>query len=46
VTLQLRIRSCHVHGRFIASDNVAPALTLAQGMENPQRDVSRTSYID
>ena len=41
VMLQLRIRSCHVHGRFIASDNVAPAFTLAQAMENPQRDVSR-----
>jgi indolepyruvate ferredoxin oxidoreductase alpha subunit len=39
--LQLRIRSCHVHGQFIASDNVAPAFTLAQAMENPQRDVSR-----
>ena len=41
VMLQLRIRTCHVHGRFIASDNVAPAFTLAQAMENPQRDVSR-----
>jgi indolepyruvate ferredoxin oxidoreductase alpha subunit len=41
VMLQLRIRSCHVHGQFIASDNVAPAFTLAQAMENPQRDVSR-----
>ena len=41
VMLQLRIRSCHVHGQFIAADNVAPSFTLAQAMENPQRDVSR-----
>ncbi len=41
VMLQLRIRACHVHGRFIARDNRRPAFTLAQALENPQRDVSR-----
>jgi len=41
VMLQMRIRTCHVHGRFIASDNIAPPFTLAQALENPQRDVNR-----
>lgn len=41
VMLQLRIRSCHVHGRFIAKDNVRPAYTLAQALENPARDTNR-----
>jgi indolepyruvate ferredoxin oxidoreductase alpha subunit len=39
--LQLRIRACHVHGQFIASDNRAPSFTLKQALEQPQRDVSR-----
>ena len=25
--LKLRIRACHVHGRFAAKDNVRPAFT-------------------
>jgi len=41
VMLQLRIRACHVHGRFIAADNQRPTFTLEEAMENPQRDVSR-----
>jgi indolepyruvate ferredoxin oxidoreductase, alpha subunit len=41
VMLQLRIRACHVHGQFIAKDNLRPSFTLAQALENPQRDVSR-----
>ncbi|PLC55868.1 indolepyruvate ferredoxin oxidoreductase [Pollutimonas nitritireducens] len=41
VILQLRIRGCHVHGRFIAKDNQRPAFTLRQALENPVRDVSR-----
>ncbi len=39
--LELRIRACHVHGRFIAKDNVRPKFTLKDAMENPVRDVSR-----
>src|ERR1700750_392367 len=39
--LQLRIRACHVHGQFVASDNVPPKFTLKDAMESPQRDVSR-----
>ncbi|MGJ7493202.1 thiamine pyrophosphate-dependent enzyme [Variovorax sp. ZT4R33] len=41
VMLQLRIRACHVHGQFVASDNRAPSFTLKQALEQPQRDVSR-----
>jgi indolepyruvate ferredoxin oxidoreductase alpha subunit len=41
VMLELRIRACHVHGRFTARDNVRPAFTLRDAMEHPVRDVSR-----
>lgn len=41
VMLQLRLRSCHLHGRFIAKDNLKPTFTLKDAMENPLRDTSR-----
>ncbi len=41
VMLELRIRACHVHGRFTAKENVRPTFTLKQAMENPVRDTSR-----
>jgi indolepyruvate ferredoxin oxidoreductase alpha subunit len=41
VMLQLRIRACHVHGSFIAKDNVKPTFTLKDALESPQRDVTR-----
>jgi indolepyruvate ferredoxin oxidoreductase alpha subunit len=41
VMLELRIRACHVYGRFIAKDNIRPKFTLKDAMENPVRDVSR-----
>ncbi|MBN9051448.1 MAG: indolepyruvate ferredoxin oxidoreductase subunit alpha [Rhizobiales bacterium] len=41
VMLEVRIRACHVHGRFIAKDNKRPTYTLKQALENPQRDTSR-----
>jgi len=41
VMLQVGIRSCHVHGQFVAKDNRRPAFTLRQALENPVRDVSR-----
>lgn len=41
VMLQLRIRACHVHGQFVASDNRRPAYTIEQAMAQPQRDVDR-----
>src|ERR1700758_1697684 len=41
VMLELRIRACHVHGSFIAKDNVRPTFTLKDAIENPSRDPSR-----
>lgn len=41
VMLQLRIRACHVHGQFVASDNRRPTFTIKDAMETPHRDVSR-----
>ncbi|HYH21805.1 MAG TPA: indolepyruvate ferredoxin oxidoreductase subunit alpha [Azospirillum sp.] len=41
VMLELRIRACHVHGRFTAKDNRRPDFTLKDAMERPERDVSR-----
>jgi indolepyruvate ferredoxin oxidoreductase, alpha subunit len=41
VFLQLRIRSCHIHGKFVASDNRPPRMALREAMENPARDVQR-----
>jgi len=41
VMLEVRIRACHVHGRFVAKDNQRPAFTLAEALENPRRDTNR-----
>src|SRR5271165_3605530 len=41
VMLEVRIRACHVHGRFIAKDNRRPVYTLRQALENPRRDTAR-----
>jgi indolepyruvate ferredoxin oxidoreductase, alpha subunit len=41
VMLQLRIRACHVHGQFVASDNRRSAFTIKDALENPSRDVNR-----
>ena len=41
VMVEVRIRACHVHGRFKTKDNVKPVNTLKQALENPVRDVNR-----
>jgi len=41
VMLELRIRACHVYGRFLARNNVRPRFTLKDAIEHPVRDVSR-----
>ena len=41
VMVEVRIRGCHVHGRFTAKDNVKPGYTLKQALESPVRDVNR-----
>ena len=41
VMVEVRIRACHVHGRFTAKNNKSPGYTLRQALENPVRDVNR-----
>src|SRR5947209_6970866 len=41
VMLELRIRACHVHGSFTARDNVRPAFTLRDALDNPRRETNR-----
>src|ERR1700754_5075774 len=35
VMLDLRLRSCHLHGGFVAKDNVRPAVTVKDAIEHP-----------
>jgi len=41
VMLELRIRSCHLHGHFTTRENQRPAHTLKDALEHPRRDLSR-----
>ncbi|MGH6625521.1 MAG: indolepyruvate ferredoxin oxidoreductase, partial [Burkholderiaceae bacterium] len=41
VMLELRVRSCHVHGSFVTQANKRPEFTLKQALEQPVRDTSR-----
>ncbi|MFO1218068.1 MAG: indolepyruvate ferredoxin oxidoreductase subunit alpha [Burkholderiaceae bacterium] len=41
VMLQLRVRSCHLHGSFVTRENRRPAYTLQQALESPLRDTDR-----
>ena len=41
VMVEVRIRTCHVHGSFIAKDNKRPPYTLREALENPKRDTGR-----
>ncbi len=41
VMVTLRIRACHVYGRFTASDNREPPLSRKNLIENPNFDYSR-----
>ena len=41
VMLMLRIRACHVHGRFIAKDNVRPGFTVQDALDKPERHYDR-----
>jgi indolepyruvate ferredoxin oxidoreductase alpha subunit len=41
VMLMVRIRSCHVTGRFETRDNQAPKLTVSDALANPQSDFNR-----
>ncbi len=41
VLLELRVRACHLHGRFSCKDNIAPPLSRKQVIENPEFDYGR-----
>jgi len=41
VMLELRVRSCHMTGSFVAKDNVRPPMTVDQAATTPVRDTSR-----
>src|SRR5581483_11666418 len=41
VMLMLRIRACHVYGRFVAKQNVAPPFTAAAALAAPSREYGR-----
>ena len=37
VMMMMRIRACHMHGRFIAKDNQPPRFTVKDALESPRR---------
>jgi indolepyruvate ferredoxin oxidoreductase alpha subunit len=41
VMLEVRIRACHVHGRFMTKDNKKPSFSLREALEKPRRDTER-----
>jgi indolepyruvate ferredoxin oxidoreductase, alpha subunit len=41
VMLMLRIRACHVYGRFTAQDNKRPPFSAADALRSPSRDYGR-----
>jgi indolepyruvate ferredoxin oxidoreductase alpha subunit len=38
VMMELRIRACHVHGTFVARDNVAPAVSMRHRLDGPPKE--------
>ena len=41
VMLMLRIRACHVYGRFAAKNNRRPSFSAAEALQSPSRDYGR-----
>ena len=41
VMLMLRIRACHVYGRFTAKDNLRPPFSADDALQSPSRDYGR-----
>jgi indolepyruvate ferredoxin oxidoreductase alpha subunit len=41
VMLEMRVRSCHMTGSFIAKDNVRPPMTVDEAATTPIRDTNR-----
>jgi indolepyruvate ferredoxin oxidoreductase alpha subunit len=41
VMLEVRVRTCHMHGTFVAKDNVRPVFTIDDALAAPKRDLDR-----
>ena len=41
VMIEMRVRSCHMTGSFVASDNLRPTMTVGQAAASPRRAVDR-----
>ena len=41
VMLELRVRTCHLQGHFTAKNNVRPAFTVSDALNQPVRDIDR-----
>jgi indolepyruvate ferredoxin oxidoreductase alpha subunit len=41
VMLEMRVRSCHMTGSFVAKDNIRPPMTVADAAAAPVRDIDR-----
>lgn len=41
VMLEVRVRTCHMHGSFAAKNNVKPNFTIKDALNNPRRDLGR-----
>ncbi|MEO5708171.1 MAG: indolepyruvate ferredoxin oxidoreductase subunit alpha [Alteraurantiacibacter sp.] len=41
VMLEVRVRTCHMHGSFICKDNVSPSFTLDDALNHPRRNLDR-----
>ncbi|NVM90210.1 indolepyruvate ferredoxin oxidoreductase alpha subunit [Variovorax sp. SG517] len=39
--LTMRVRACHSHGRFVASENRRPSFTVRDALDEPRRDIDR-----
>lgn len=41
VMLEVRVRTCHMHGHFVCKDNVRPSFSIDDALNEPQRDLGR-----
>jgi indolepyruvate ferredoxin oxidoreductase alpha subunit len=41
VMLQVRVRTCHMHGSFRCKNNLKPAFTINDALSHPRRDLDR-----
>ncbi|RDV03270.1 indolepyruvate ferredoxin oxidoreductase subunit alpha [Undibacter mobilis] len=41
VMLEVRVRTCHMHGSFATKNNVKPGFTIKDALNNPRRDLGR-----